>query len=31
MIAGETALLDPSLVFKKPGEVLANNELTRAQ
>jgi hypothetical protein len=31
MIDVEKALLDPGLVFKTPGEVLANNELTRAQ
>jgi len=31
MIDGETALLDLGLVFKKPGEVLPNNELTRVQ
>ena len=31
MIDVEKALLDPRLVFKTPGEVLANNELTRAQ
>jgi hypothetical protein len=31
MIDVEKALLDPGLVFKTPGEVLANNELTRVQ
>ena len=31
MIDVEKDLLDPGLVFKTPGEVLANNELTRAQ
>ena len=31
MIDVEKALLDPGLVFKTPGEVVANNELTRAQ
>jgi hypothetical protein len=31
MIDVEKALLDPGLVFKTPGEVLANDELTRAQ
>jgi len=31
MIDVEKALLDPGLVFKTPGEVLANNELARAQ
>ena len=31
MIDVEKALLDPGLVFKTPGEGLANNELTRAQ
>ena len=31
MIDVEKALLDPGLVFKTPGEILANNELTRAQ
>jgi hypothetical protein len=31
MIDVEKALLDPGLVFKTPTEVLANNELTRAQ
>jgi hypothetical protein len=31
MIDVEKALLDPGLVFKTPGEVLANNQLTRAQ
>ena len=31
MIDVEKALLDPGLVFETPGEVLANNELTRAQ
>jgi hypothetical protein len=31
MIDVEKALLDPGLVFKTPAEVLANNELTRAQ
>ena len=31
MIDVEKALLDPGLVFKTPGEVLANNELSRAQ
>ena len=31
MIDVDKALLDPGLVFKTPGEVLANNELTRAQ
>jgi hypothetical protein len=31
MIDVDKALLDPGLVFKTPAEVLANNELTRAQ
>ena len=31
MIDVEKALLDPGLVFKTPGDVLANNQLTRAQ
>jgi hypothetical protein len=31
MIDVEKALLDPGLVFTTPAEVLANNELTRAQ
>jgi hypothetical protein len=31
MIDVEKALLDPGLVFKTPGEVLANNQLSRAQ
>ena len=31
MIDVEKALLDPGLVFKTPGEILANNELTGAQ
>jgi hypothetical protein len=31
MIDFEKALLDPGLVFKTPGELLANNELSRDQ
>jgi len=31
MIDVEKALLDPSLVFKTPEELLANNELSREQ